>query len=85
MNVPVRGSVSPLFDLTRSGLLRAAGGFDGAADVDEVVVAAAGQVVEAAVGFEERRQVERESCGATEVSGRGGGHRLQLDGSCHVT
>lgn len=54
-------SSSPL-QLTHSGLVGAAGGLDGAADVDEVVVAALGQVVEIAVGFGERRQVEGEFC-----------------------
>lgn len=48
--------------LTRAGLVGAAGGLDGAADVDEVIVAAVGQVVETAVGFGERRQVEGELC-----------------------
>lgn len=50
--------LSPLLHLTGSGRLRAAAGFDGAAHVDEVVVAAAGHFVGAAVGFGERRQVE---------------------------
>lgn len=55
-----------LFDLTRSGLFRTVGSFDRTADIDQVVIVATGQVVEATVGFGERRQVEREVCGATE-------------------
>lgn len=55
-----------LFDLTCSGLFRTAGSFDRTADIDQVVIVATGQVVEATVGFGERRQVEREVCGETE-------------------
>lgn len=47
----------PLFDLACSGLVGAVAGFDGATNVDEVVVVSAGQVVVAVV-FGERRQVE---------------------------
>lgn len=63
----------PLLHLAGSGLLGAVSGFDGAADVDEVVVVPAGQVVEAVV-FGERRQVEGETCGAEETQVR---HRVK--------
>lgn len=62
----VRGSVF-LLDLAGAGLLRAGGGFDGIADVDVEVIVAVAHVVEATFGFGERRQVEREVCGATET------------------
>lgn len=64
----VTGSVFLLFDLTYSGLFRTVGSFDRTTDIDEVVIVATGQVVEATDGFGERRQVEREVCGATEAS-----------------
>lgn len=59
------GEGSPLFHLARSGILSTRSGFDRTADVDVVVVAAAGHVVVAAVGFGERRQVEGETCGCS--------------------
>lgn len=61
-------SFLPFFiDLARTGLFRTASGFHGTTDVDVVVVVAAGQVVEATVGFRERREVEREPCGAAHM------------------
>lgn len=59
-----------LLDLTCSRLFRTVGSFDRTAHVDEVVVVAAGQIVEAAVDFGERRQVEGEICGVTEARGQ---------------
>lgn len=63
----VRSSVF-LLDLAGAGFLRAGGGFDGTADVDVEVIVAVAQIVEATFSFGERRQVEREVCGATETS-----------------
>ncbi len=68
MCVSICGSSSPLFDLTGSGRFRTVGSFDATADVDVVVVVATGQVVEAAAGFGEGRQIEREVCGEKEVT-----------------
>lgn len=59
---------SPLFHLTRSGLFRTPGAFERAAHIDVVVVVPARQVVVAAGGVGEGRQVEGEFCGATEAS-----------------
>lgn len=57
-----------LFDLASAGLFGTVGSFDRTTDIDVEVIVVIGQVVEAAFGFGEWRQVEREVCGVTEAS-----------------